>query len=119
MPDAEPFLNLDGLGIRHVDVDCEDCLQTVLTAAICFFLPNHFSTLMVLASGMYMSTARCLNSLVRVPLAPFTVTALAFTEASIPSGTSISSKELISFMTSLVEVNQAIKAWSLVRVPLA
>merc|ERR1719370_309339 len=28
-----------------------------------------------------------------------------------PSGTSISSKELISFMTSLVEVNQAIKAW--------
>merc|ERR1719471_39358 len=25
-------------------------LQTVLTAAICFFLPNHFSTLMVLAS---------------------------------------------------------------------
>merc|ERR1719305_1516917 len=52
------------------------------------------------------------KSLVRVPLAPFTVTALAFTEASMPSGTSISSKELISFMTSLVEVNQAIKAWS-------
>ena len=39
-------------------------------------------------------------TLVRVPLAPFTVTALAFTEASMPSGTSISSKELISFMTS-------------------
>ena len=39
-------------------------------------------------------------TLVRVPLFPFTVTALALTEASMPSGTSISSKELISFMTS-------------------
>ena len=39
-------------------------------------------------------------TLVRVPLLPFTVTALALTEASMPSGTSISSKELISFMTS-------------------
>merc|ERR1719430_639279 len=50
--------------------------QTVLTAASCFFLPNHFSTLIVF----------------------LTVTARAFTEASRPSGTVISWKELISFM---------------------
>ena len=48
-------------------------LQTVLTAASSFFLPNHFSTLMVFLSTMKMSTARWRNSFFRVPRGPCSV----------------------------------------------
>ena len=85
--------HLNGLGISHIDVDCK--MLELLTMEIVRAL-QLLHVINVWADYKQEATL----TLVRVPLLPFTVTALALTEASMPSGTSISSKELISFMTS-------------------
>lgn len=60
--------------------------QTVRTAANCFFVPNHFSTLRVLLLVIWMSKAKCLKFRLSTPRGPFIVTILDFTLASMPLG---------------------------------
>ena len=87
-------------------------LHTVHTAASCFLLPNHLSTLMVFLLSFLITIAMCRKLCTSFPLGPSTVTTRAQTFAVTPPGTVTVLELMMVLMMAIPESEVCKLSWS-------